>query len=677
MGGLTNNLTSSIILNVPNGPVSGNFTVHRNTSWTNASITNNTSDNMIINNLQPVASNGAQPDISVTSADRGSLSYKFVSDNSNAPFAIQIQNNSGSDVIFDGFINNPAGSLTATNSGGNILGGPGNLFLVNQISLIANNGSIGSAGGFLNAQLESDNATGASLSAQAGGNLFLNATLVQNVVSGTNLAGYSIPGALNVNSIQAGGNANLNLEQPTALVNSVNQNTGERIVSPAGVGGTYNIGNLRAGGDANLNVAGVPLYLDGLLQAAGSANITDTGNSIYNGGGGQLIQANAINLSALNGQIGTNLNPVNIALTGGSVNASAQGDVNLLAPNGNILIGAIDSSLGNVNLTALGSILDAGNSSAIDIIANNINLTAGGSIGTSTNPLPLDNRNPNTITNGTPDGSHYLDMTAQGDINVDESAGNLLSHSISSTAGNINLRASNGNGDFNQLIGNENITATVFGSLLNINDITGSTATAQKMASPNNVSLTVETAGGTLNVNHMDVFQSVTTRADNTDFAEVVHTNLANPNLVSDIQASGLHFDDAGATGGLANNIEINVTPCAQCTTTPSVIFDNYLTQTGQVNASVDWLEFINTIVGTNADFQNNWLNLQLTNKRPGSSEALTPWYLFMIGDQIRGNFHPVEFQQFEFLDNGVQPVFPQPIGIIFKDLLTSYGLRK
>jgi hypothetical protein len=120
------------------------------------------------------------------------------------------------------------------------------------------------------------------------------------------------------------------------------------------------------------------------------------------------------------------------------------------------------------------------------------------------------------------------------------------------------------------------------------------------------------------------------------------------------------------------------VTPCAQCTATPAVIFDDYWTQNGKVTASVDWLEFISTIVGTSADFQNNWLNIQLTNKHAGksSSKADTPWYLFMIGNHTAQSYHPIEFDHSTFLHRGVQPAYTKPIGKIFNDLLTSYGLR-
>ncbi len=1191
VGDLKNDVTSAINLNAPNGTVVGSFIVHRNTSWTNVAITNNTSDNLVINGIDPAATNGSQPDVNVTAGDASGLSYDFVTDNSTT--AIEIQNNSGSNVSLMGFIDNPPGSLSVTNTGGDILGGPDNLSLVNQLTLTANSGSIGSASNYLNAQMESDDSSGATLSAVAGGDLFLNATQVQTVPSGTDLTNYTIPGSLNVDSIEVGGTANLNLGQPLALVDSVtfSASGNTRTVTPEPVSGSYAVGDaVTAGSDVNLTATNAPLYLYGLLQADGTANITDTGDSIYNGGSGQLVQATDINLSAPDGQIGMPAVPINIDLTGGSVNASASGDINLLAPSDNMLVGTIDSALGDVKLFdlsgniavgsitassgtatlfATGSILDADNSSTTDIaaknillladgsigtdsnalivqtpsafnsisgastnvtqasgdfnvgtvtsaagnatltaasgnvilgtvnatqgtatisalgsildgdapssmsdinansihlsaaggtvgteasplqinssysaaglvsaaatgdvnlnetagslnvgtitsftgnvnltapdgdvnlgkissisgdtnitaldsilnasgpadtniIAINVNLTAtngaigaegdplnidssndspgqltawanqsvwitevngdlnvkevtssqgnvklgaiagnvilgtvnatqgtatvdasgsildgdapsstsdinantinlaaytgtvgtsanplqinssysaaglvnglalgdvnlnetagslnvgtidsitgnvnltvpdgsanlgtvdalqgttnitasnsilnafgsnpgvaninaeninltatngsigtsgtmltidssdaspgvvnaladqsiyldevsgplnvdsiesqtgdivilsdgsilnagtsgshtpgvnltgnnitltstNGSIGTSSTRLVVDNRNPDTVTSGMADGSNYLDMSADGDIYVNETGGNLLSHSISSAAGDIDLLASNGNGDLNQVVGNQNVTVDVTGSLLNISNITGSTAAAQKAASPNNVSLTVETAGGTLNVNHMDVFQSVTTRADNTTLADVVHTNLANPTLDTDIQANALHFDDQAAAGGIANNIDINISPCAACTTAPAVIFDNYLTQTGTVNASVDWLEFINTIVGTSADFQNNWLDVQLTNKFPGKSKGLTPWYLFMIGSHTAQSYHPIEFDRSTFLKKGTQPTYNQSIGNIFNDLLGSYGFR-
>ncbi|MEJ2009774.1 MAG: hypothetical protein P8Z30_16740, partial [Acidobacteriota bacterium] len=504
----------------------------------------------------------------------------------------------------------------------------------------------------------------------------INASQTGITISGTgNLSGSGELAALN-------GASNIGISNLSSLPLETQNIEDAQTYAPVTISLTGNVGiapGTYSGSPGAISVLSIPsVDLEGLLDSpTGTTTITSLSGDITGPASQLLIESNNINLLAA-GMIGPNLG---IAMTDplGILNASAGDSIGLTSLEGDMGVGTIFSAAGDVALTTdSGSILNANPSGGVNVTGNNVTLTSAGSIGVSGNRLVVDNRNPDTITNGMPDGSNYLDMTAQGDIYVEERGGNLLSHSVSSAEGNIDLLASGGNGYLNQVIGNQDVTANVAGSLLDINDITGSAATAQKMASPNNVSLTVGTAGGTLNVNHMDVFQSVTTRADNTTLADVVHTNLANPQLDTDVQADGLHFDDKGASGGVANNIDINVTPCAQCTTTPAVIFDDYWTQNGKVTASVDWLEFINTIVGTGAVFQNNWLNIQLTNKYAGksSSKADTPWYMFMIGDKMADSADPVELKYRSFLNPRNHPDYAQPVGKIFGDLLTSYGLR-
>jgi hypothetical protein len=167
----------------------------------------------------------------------------------------------------------------------------------------------------------------------------------------------------------------------------------------------------------------------------------------------------------------------------------------------------------------------------------------------------------------------------------------------------------------------------------------------------------------------MSVFQSIATRADNTSLTKVIVTNLANPQLDTDHQVNSLHFNDTGYNGGIANSINVNVVPCSACQTSPAVIFDKYWTSTGNVFASMDWLEFISTVVSSSGQFQNNYYNVQLSSKKGD----LTPWYMFIVGDHIATNADSIE-HVFRNQVNSHSYNWVQPPGTVINYLLSLYG---
>jgi hypothetical protein len=489
----------------------------------------------------------------------------------------------------------------------------------------------------------------------------------------------------------------LEIDAAAQLTASANQN-----VNITQTTGPMNVNTVTASnGSANLTATAGDVDLGTVNAKAGNASITASGSvQDINTIGASSINAINVNLIAQTGSIGGNatagstldLNAggqltatanqnANITQTTGATKVATvtatNGNVNLTAAAGDVDLGTVNAKKGDITILASGSILNAsgGSASSVNLTGNNITLTAtNGTIGLSTAPLFVNNQNPTTVTNGVPDGKNYLNASAYGDDFITEAQGNLLSKNLSSATGNVGITVLNGSEQLNQLMANQNVNLLVKGSLLSIGTITGSLGIpGVKAASPNNVTLTVAQAGGTLKVGNMNVFQSVTTQADNTTLSDVYVTNLSNPQLVQDHQSQSLHFSTTGYNGGIANSISVNVLPCSGCSTSPAVIFDKYWTKTGTVTASMDWLEFISGEVTGSAALQNAWQVFNLTSKKGSTSS----WYLFVIGDKFARNLDPYEnLSPAKFLQLPNHYTWAQDPSLVFPYLLSAYHFQ-
>ena len=174
-------------------------------------------------------------------------------------------------------------------------------------------------------------------------------------------------------------------------------------------------------------------------------------------------------------------------------------------------------------------------------------------------------------------------------------------------------------------------------------------------------------------MNQLAAFQSITTRADNTNLVKVIATNLASPTAMSDIQANGLVLSLTGWNGGIANVLNANVVPCPSCKAVNPVIFNKYWTNTGTVTVAVDRLEFGNAIVSSSAQFTNNYLNVQLNSKN--NSSPNDPFQMFLVGDQQQDNTHPTESVSKTSVNNNKYSS-PFPPGQIFNYLFGYFGAK-
>ena len=227
---------------------------------------------------------------------------------------------------------------------------------------------------------------------------------VHNVMGGIEMSG-SIGNMQLYEGTDAAGNITHNTKG-TVLINSGRIDVGEPVKQSGGalygriigIAGTGNLGNIniaagddvylklkswsQAGGEVTVNVSNLAgakgrLHLDansGDLSGYGYRwKLLDITNSSSNGdiiyAGYNAIEANRINLTAANGSIygegGSALkikagqNAAGDDSLSASINVKAKGDINIEQVEGNLRLGRVYSSTGDVTLKSAGSIIDA------------------------------------------------------------------------------------------------------------------------------------------------------------------------------------------------------------------------------------------------------------------------------------------------------------------------------
>lgn len=190
----------------------------------------------------------------------------------------------------------------------------------------------------------------------------------------------------------------------------------------------------------NTNVS-TNVTLSGTVNnAAGTTNIINDKGSILQAGDTGLLISHDLALTAAK-NIGSEADALRI-MASGTVNAKAtDGDVNLDQVRGDLNVGTITATqngvAATVNLSANGSIVNAGDTSLIN--ADRINLVAtNGTIGTADSALLVNTGG----TSATGLNANYgLDATAYGNINIEKTNGDLLIDQVVSTTGDVRLKA--------------------------------------------------------------------------------------------------------------------------------------------------------------------------------------------------------------------------------------------
>ena len=178
-----------------------------------------------------------------------------------------------------------------------------------------------------------------------------------------------------------------------------------------------------------------PVTFNGqITNPDGDTSLTSTGGGLVTTANGSVV-SNNLTLSA-SGAVGTASNLFNITQThDGTLNAAANGVY--LASTSALNIGTVSGGTGDVVLNASGNINGVGSPSPATITGNNVTLVAshGGSIGAA---APL-----TTAVTGT------LNATADGQIAIEQTQGDLLAGTIASTglggtANTVNVTVDNG-----------------------------------------------------------------------------------------------------------------------------------------------------------------------------------------------------------------------------------------
>ena len=139
----------SIVLSSPGGAITGDGTIHKNSTFATVTIINNSNLDLKINAISSINPNPVDADLQIISdPDQDTSSITVVSDLGSGLTApeILIWNNTASDVLLAGEIQNPTGVTTVVNQGGDILGLPGAYLEGHEVDLEADAGQIGGAG---------------------------------------------------------------------------------------------------------------------------------------------------------------------------------------------------------------------------------------------------------------------------------------------------------------------------------------------------------------------------------------------------------------------------------------------------------------------------------------------------------------------------------------------------
>jgi hypothetical protein len=468
---------------------------------------------------------------------------------------------------------------------------------------------------------------------------------------------------------------------------------------------TANNGNVTLTSGGNTNLFGV---VDAL---AGNTTIT-AGNNIFNSFGiSPSINTQGISLTATNGTIGTPLDFLRIHSNAGTtlatpadVSAMAQWGIYLDETSGPLYVSHITSNLSDIFIISNGSILNGNTNGSVNLTGNNINLVSNnGGIGSSTLDLLVNDRNGVNTVPGSAGGDPYgnsLNIFANGSINLEEQNGDLISFGgITSLTGNVNLDVANGSAGISSIdVGTQGnpafnnvgtgstqtVTILVQGDVLNVNSIFNANTLTMTVLPSTNYHWTSTPGTDTIYVGEAGVFSTINATADNVYMPDVYALNQStNTNDISR-QTNGLHFnvEGYGNPGGhnyvtdLANNVDINVSPCPKgCSTVPAVVFNNLITNYANINVGEQWLETINTIIGTSAQFNSPYLqdSFSANPKEPSGAGRYTPFYVFMIGNNSSTDASPTYWVTKTKVLKAY--TLTQPLKTIISDLIKYYAL--
>jgi hypothetical protein len=139
------------------------------------------------------------------------------------------------------------------------------------------------------------------------------------------------------------------------------------------------------------------------------------------------------------------------------------------------------------------------------------------------------------------------------------------------------------------------------------------------------LNFTLPTAGLTLNLNDIEVSESIGAHADKVSFNNLVHTGSA-----------PLHITINGGSKDLADQVTVNAT------SENVIVFDELHTDEARINAQTELLDLYDVIVSNRGEFNNKYYSVLTDNHYHGLEDfdaqlypENTPFYLLFHGDRL------------------------------------------
>ena len=255
-------------------------------------------------------------------------------------------------------------------------------------------------------------------------------SLVRDLTAGATGAAHSLRGSGYYLRDAGGSLIRIDLAdiQSTGLVNDVASTPDNGVITLDTLSGRDGV-TVTAGSTSTVTT---DLLLTGLIESSnGTAALSSVAGDILRNGNAQLIRAQDIRLVAGNGVIGQAGSALRTDVGAGRIDATALGDIHIDEINGDMRVGSIISTTGNVFLSAASGIVDADGDAAADVVGAALNLLARtGRIGTMGKDLDIDSDN--------------LTATAAGGIAITETAGDLNIIRAQTTTGDAAFTAAAG-----------------------------------------------------------------------------------------------------------------------------------------------------------------------------------------------------------------------------------------
>ncbi len=426
-------------------------------NFDNVTITNASLLDLVINQIDPV-NRTTIPEVTI---DVPNVPFQFTVGQKFTPTLITIQDTAPplfifnpvnfqlltirSTVYLNDLIDNPIGTTTLSNASGDILPtGPQAVVLTNTFNATTTSGNVGNANNPLQVDLVESGGRQTHMNVAAGNDAYINLTGLQRTLGASSFT-------VNVDSLSAGGEANVLLEPALRETGLPANWYAVEVSEPLVPHLTEVISHFRPGpGDP-------PPVVETAVFGINPVAV----NSTYNFG---LIQGSNIDIFRSGSSTTIGLTGNTNILSTGRIFAITNGNVVLSETVGDMRVGLIESTAGNVTLNSNANIVDAFDDPVADVYGISITLSApSGSIGSTDNALDVNTATPSF---------GVLNASALQNIIINETTGPLYIQSATSFSGLIQITVydSPNPGDDLYVLGGGTVSSLVGSIVLNAGD---------------------------------------------------------------------------------------------------------------------------------------------------------------------------------------------------------------